>query len=164
MMVRSRARLVPWLLLLGAAAGRAADAGAPEYAEGARFFAANCAVCHGAAGAGQPALAPPLLANPARYASIPEGRRQLALTVLYGMFGDITVDQRHYSFKMPAFAAQTDAALADVLNFVVFELAHAGTDTPPIRPEEIAAGRGTPMDGAAVREHRAGVLTALGSG
>jgi mono/diheme cytochrome c family protein len=163
MSAQQGAGLVPWLLLAGAVACRAGDA-TPQYADGARFFAANCVVCHGATGAGQPALAPPLLANPAGYASVPEGRRQLALTVLYGMFGDITVDQKHYNFKMPAFANQSDAALAGVLNFVVFDLAHAAADTRPIAPDEIAAGRATPMDGAAVREHRAGVLAALGGG
>ena len=159
-----RAWLAPWLLLCCAIGCRAGEPVAPQYGDGAHFFAANCAVCHGATGAGQPALAPPLLANPARYASRPEGRRQLVLTVLYGMFGDISVDQKHYNFKMPEFATQSDAMLAGVLNFVVFDLAHAPGDTRPIGPEEIAAGRATPMDGAAVREHRSSVLAALGGG
>jgi mono/diheme cytochrome c family protein len=155
---------ITWLLLLSAAPGLAADSAAPRFPDGASFFAANCAVCHGAAGAGQPALAPPLLANPARYAAVPEGRRQLALTVLYGIFGDITVEQKHFNFKMTEFSSQSDASLAAVLNFVVFDLAHAASDTPPIAPEEIAAGRATPMDGAAVREHRASVLASIGGG
>jgi mono/diheme cytochrome c family protein len=142
----------------------AADSPAPRFPEGAQAFGANCSVCHGAAGAGQPALAPPLLANPARYASVPEGRRQLALTVLFGMFGDITVDQKHYNFKMPEFSQQSDATLSAVLNFVVFDLAHAAADTRPIEPAEIAAERGAALDGAAVREHRASVLAGLGAG
>jgi mono/diheme cytochrome c family protein len=159
-----RAPFIALLLLTGAASSRAADPAAPQYPDGARFFAANCAVCHGAAGAGQPALAPPLLSNPARYAALPEGRRQLVFTVLYGMFGDITVDQKHFNFKMTEFSSQNDASLAAVLNFVVFDLAHAPAAAPPIAPEEIAAGRATPMDGAAVREHRASVLASLGGG
>jgi mono/diheme cytochrome c family protein len=164
-----RAPAIGSLLLLGAslwhaASCQAADSATPRFPEGAQAFAANCAVCHGAAGAGQPALAPPLLANPARYAGVPEGRRQLALTVLFGMFGDITVDQKHYNFKMPEFSQQSDATLAAVLNFVVFDLAHAPAETKPIDPAEIAAERGAALDGAAVREHRSSVLAGLGGG
>jgi mono/diheme cytochrome c family protein len=156
------------LLLLGAslwyaATCQAADSATPRFPEGAQVFASNCAVCHGAAGAGQPALAPPLLANPARYAGVPEGRRQLAMTVLFGMFGDITVDQKRYNFKMPEFSQQSDAALSAVLNFVVFDLAHAPAETRPMEAAEIAAERGAGLDGSAVREHRASVLAGLGA-
>jgi len=164
-----RAPAMAPLALLGASLLRAslchgADSATPQYPEGAKAFASNCAVCHGAAGAGQPALAPPLLANPARYASVAEGRRQLALTVLFGMFGDITVEQKHYNFKMPEFSQQSDVTLSAVLNFVVFDLAHASADTKPLEPAEIAAERGAALDGAAVREHRASVLAGLGGG
>jgi mono/diheme cytochrome c family protein len=164
-----RAPAMAPLALLGASLLRAslchaADSPTPQYPEGANAFSSNCAVCHGAAGAGQPALAPPLLANPARYASVAEGRRQLALTVLFGMFGDITVEQKHYNFKMPEFSQQSDATLSAVLNFVVFDLARAPADTRPMEPAEIAAERGAALDGAAVREHRASVLAGLGGG
>ena len=154
---------VAGLSMLLALTCRGAIAAAPQYAEGAAIFAANCAVCHGSGGAGQPALAPPLLAHPARYLSVAEGRRQLALTVLFGLFGDITVDQKHYNFKMPEFSQLDDQKLAAVLNFVAFDLAHA-QDVKPIEVDEVAAERNRGLDGAGVREHRAGVLTALGSG
>jgi mono/diheme cytochrome c family protein len=144
--------------------GHAAEQAAGSYAEGGATFAANCAVCHGSSGAGQPALAPPLRVNPARYAAVAEGRRQLALTVLYGMFGDITVDQKHFNFKMPEFSQLDDRTLATVLNFVVFDLAHAGETIKPISSEEIAAERNRTLDGAAVREHRAKVLESIGEG
>jgi mono/diheme cytochrome c family protein len=144
--------------------GLGAEPAAPRYADGAAIFAANCAVCHGARGAGQPALAPPLTGNPAHYAASAEGRRQLALTVLYGLFGDITVDQKHYNFKMPEFSPQDDRALAAVLNFVVFDLGSAADDTKPISPDEIASERNKSVDGSAVREHRAAVLGTIGGG
>jgi len=140
----------------------AADPLTPRYPEGAAAFQANCAVCHGAKGLGQPSLAPPLTSYPARYASIAEGRRQLAMTVLNGMFGGIDVENKHYDFKMPDFATLDDAALAQVLNFVVFDLASAPAATKPLAPEEIAAERAHWQDGAAVREHRTAVLGALG--
>lgn len=139
-----------------------ADPATVHYTVGAATFQANCAVCHGAKGAGQPSLAPPLLAYPARYATNAEGRRQLAMTVLNGMFGGIDVEQQHYDFKMPDFSHLDDAALAEVLNFVVFDLAHAGDDTKPLAAAEVAAERSHPVDGAAVRAHRAAVIAALG--
>jgi mono/diheme cytochrome c family protein len=140
----------------------AADPSKPRYAEGAATFQANCAVCHGSKGQGTPSLAPPLTSYPARYASIAEGRRQLAMTVLNGMFGGIDVDAKHYDFKMPDFSQLDDAALAAALNFVVFDIAGAAEDIKPLSPEDIAAERGHPQEGAAVREHRAKVLAALG--
>jgi mono/diheme cytochrome c family protein len=146
----------------GASPCLAADPVEPHYSEGATLFQANCAVCHGAKGQGQPSLAPPLSSYPARYASIAEGRRQLAITVLNGMFGGIDVDSKHYDFKMPDFSQLDDAALAAALNFVVFDIGHAPEGTKPLQPAEIAAERAHPMEGTAVREHRAQVLTALG--
>jgi mono/diheme cytochrome c family protein len=141
--------------LAGAPPAHAAET--PLYPQGAAAFQTNCAVCHGAAGAGIPALAPPLSSYPARYAASPEGRRQLAMTVLYGMFGDITVGDTHFSSQMPDFARLDDAALAATLNFVVFDLAHAPADIKPLAPGEIAAERAHPLDAAAVREHRKSV-------
>ena len=149
-------------LLLAAATAFAADPAPVHYPDGAETFQSNCAVCHGAKGAGQPSLAPPLTSYPARYAGNPEGRKQLAMTVLNGMFGGIEVEQKHFDFKMPDFAHLDDATLATVLNFVVFDLGHAADDTKPLTPADIAAERSHPVDGAAVREHRAKVLTALG--
>ncbi len=148
--------------LAGASRSVAADAVEPHYSEGAALFQANCAVCHGAKGQGQPSLAPPLTTYPARYATIAEGRRQLAITVLNGMFGGIDVESKHYDFKMPDFSQLDDAALAAALNFVVFDIGHAPEGTKPLQPAEIAAERANPLEGPAVREHRTKVLTALG--
>jgi mono/diheme cytochrome c family protein len=134
------------------AAARAADA--PSSAQGAAAFQANCAVCHGPAGAGVPGLAPPITSYPARYARSPEGRRQLAMTLLYGMFGEISVGDAHFNAQMPDFARLDDATLSAVLNFVVFELAHAPAEIKPLSAEEIAAERAHPLDAAAVRAHR----------
>jgi mono/diheme cytochrome c family protein len=141
-------------------AGGAAAADAPAWPQGAASFQTSCAVCHGPAGAGLPSLAPPLLSYPARYAASPEGRRQLAITVLYGMYGDIVVDDKHYAFRMPDFGQLDDASLAAVLNFVVFDLAHAPASVAPLTATEIAAERAHPLDGAAVREHRKSVAPA----
>jgi mono/diheme cytochrome c family protein len=150
-----------WAIAASGAIAANDDSGA-HYPSGAASFQANCAVCHGRDGAGQPSLAPPLTSYPARYIAAPEGRRQLALTVLYGMFGDVVVEQKHYNFKMPDFARLGDEALASVLNFVVFDLARASEDSTPLNAAEIAAARGQPLGADAVRQHRAALLAALG--
>jgi mono/diheme cytochrome c family protein len=142
------------------AAGPSAGAGeapATAYPLGAASFEANCVVCHGPAGAGLPGLAPPLLSYPARYAASAEGRRQLAMTVLYGMIGDVAVEDKHFNFQMPDFARLDDSTLAATLNHVVFDLDHAPDAIKPITAGEIAAERAHPMDGAAVHEHRKAV-------
>ena len=149
------------VLALGGMCALAEETASP-YPEGGAVFQANCAVCHGPKGAGQPSLAPPLTAYPARYAAIPEGRRQLALTVLNGMFGGIDVEGKHFDFKMPEFTQLDDDKLAAALNFVVFGIANAKSDVKPITAAEIAAERAHPMDGTAVREHRVKVLAELG--
>ncbi|MGO9804544.1 MAG: c-type cytochrome [Steroidobacteraceae bacterium] len=157
------ARACAALAVLTVAAGTTAPATAraadspPAYPQGAALFQANCAVCHGAAGVGLPSLAPPLLAYPARYAASAEGRRQLAMTVLYGMYGDVAVEGKHYAFRMPDFGQLDDASLAAVLNFVVFDLGHAAAAVQPLAAADIAAERSHPLDGAAVREHRKSV-------
>ena len=79
------------------------------------------------------------------------------MTVLYGMYGDIAVEGKHYDFRMPEFAQLDDATLAALLNFVVFDLAHAPASVAPLTPAEVAAERARPQDGAAVREHRKSV-------
>jgi mono/diheme cytochrome c family protein len=141
----------------------AADPTSPvRYPAGATAFQANCAVCHGAKGAGTPSLAPPVTSYPARYATNDDGRKQLAMTVLNGMFGGIEVEKKHFDFKMPEFIQLDDATLAAALNFVVFDLDHAADDVKPITAEEIATERAHPVDGAAVREHRTKLLAALG--
>jgi len=158
--------LVAAAALAGIAAPAAADT-PPQYADGAATFRANCAVCHGPAGGGVPSLAPPLTRYPATYATQSEGRRQLAMMVLFGMFGDVTVDGKHYNFKMPDFARLNDETLAGVLNFVVFDLGAAAplpADAPraPLAPADIAALREPRLTGEQVRAHRESLLAQVG--
>ena len=161
--MRSAAPLVALLLPLASSSEPAyADPAPVRYPAGATAFQANCVVCHGAKGAGTPSLAPPITSYPARYATTPEGRKQLEITVLNGMFGGIEVEKKHFDFKMPDFMHLDDATLAAVLNFVVFDLGKAAEDTKPLTAEEIAAQRSHPLDGAAVREQRVRLLATLG--
>jgi len=158
-----RTALRRWVVaaMLGVLAGAALADGEPRFADGAATFQANCAVCHRANGAGTPGLAPPLSEYPPRFVASAEGRRQLALTVLYGMYGDIVVGERHYNFKMPDFTRFDDATLAAVLNYVVFDLGHAPADLGPLAAADLAAERARALDGSAVRDHRAEVVARL---
>lgn len=135
---------------------------APPNEAGQESFAANCAVCHQASGAGNPALAPPLLNYPGRYAASAEGRRQLTMTLLYGLYGDVVVEDKHYNFKMPSFTQLDDETLAQTLNYVVFDLAHAPASVAPFTAAELAAERARASSGAEVRAHRTAVLQSLG--
>jgi mono/diheme cytochrome c family protein len=130
----------------------------PRFADGAATFQANCAVCHRPNGAGNPGLAPPVIADTPQFAATPEGRRQLAMTLLYGMYGEITVAGRRYNFKMPEFSRFDDATIAEVLNHVLFDLAKTDTAVAPLTAADIATERTQPVDGAAVRAHRATVV------
>ena len=146
--------------VLAVSAATAQDAVTTRYAEGAETFQANCAVCHRPTGAGQPGLAPPLVSYPARYLERAEGRRQLVLTVLFGMFGEIVVDEKRYNFKMPDFTRLDDATIAAVLNFVAFDLSQAPPSAVPLAPAEVARERPLALTGDAVRRHRAEALDA----
>jgi mono/diheme cytochrome c family protein len=132
------------------------------FEQGAKTYQARCALCHHANGGGQAGLAPPLTSYPARYASSQQGRRQLAMTVLYGMYGEIAVEGKKYNFKMPIFADADDAVLAEVLNHLVFDLAKAPDAVKPLSALEISAERKQTVSGDAVRTHRATVLQELG--
>jgi mono/diheme cytochrome c family protein len=134
---------------------------AVRYEDGAVTFKANCAVCHRPNGAGTAGLAPPVTIYPPRFVATVKGRRQLVLTALYGMYGEIVVEDRHYNFKMPEFARLDDATLAAVLNYVVFDLGHAPADAKPLETGEIAAERAVTVDGAQVRAHRGDVIGEL---
>lgn len=139
----------------------AADDTPVRFPDGAATFQANCAVCHRANGAGTPGLAPPVKAYAPKFIATPDGRAQLAMTVLYGMYGDIVVDERHYNFKMPEFSRFDDATIAAVLNYVAFDLGGAAAQTPVLTAADIAAQRAHVVDGDAVRQHRSQAIGSL---
>ncbi len=87
-------------------------AGSDRAVDAAALYAARCAACHQASGAGVPGAFPPL-AGSEWLAGNP---RRLAALVLHGLTGPITVKGTSYSGAMPAFAAQLgDAEIAALL-------------------------------------------------
>lgn len=96
----------------------------------------RCAACHLANGAGVPGAFPPLKTDVRKLAGTPAGRRYLALVVIRGVSGPITVEGKAYRGMMPAQAGLNDAQVAAVLNHVV-----RGGAAKPFTPKEIAGYR-----------------------
>lgn len=122
----------------------AAAAGSPVLAAGAPSGAqiyARCAACHTATGAGVPGAYPPLGADFKTQAATPAGRRYLALAVIKGLMGPLTVDGRTYRGVMPAQSGLNDEAVASVLNHVGKVIAKAGPSFRAFTAAEIGAAR-----------------------
>ncbi|CDY75435.1 Methylamine dehydrogenase light chain precursor [Caballeronia glathei] len=156
-------RLVNTLMAAALACGSSfACAQAVQYAGGKATFDGKCVVCHQAGGKGMDGLAPPLVEYPGKYAGSDDGRKHLGHTLLSGMFGPIKVKDKNYNFKMPAFASLSDAEIADVLNYVVFDLNAQHGNAKPFDAAEIKALRAAPVDASAVHQRREGVVKGLG--
>ena len=106
-----------WAILL-AVTGLAAAGPALAADDGATIYK-RCAACHLASGAGVPGAFPPLKADVRSLAASAAGRRYLALVVIRGVSGPITVEGKTYRGTMPAQGGLNDAQVAAVLNFVV---------------------------------------------
>lgn len=109
-MMRRLASLVA-LATLAVAGSAAAQDGATIYK--------RCAACHLADGSGVPGAFPPLKADVRSLATTTAGRRYLALVVIRGVSGPITVAGKVYRGTMPAQGGLNDAQVASVLNHVV---------------------------------------------
>ena len=103
----------------GTAAGTGAQvaaAGAPAgMAKGQQVYSANCASCHGAAGAGIPGTFPPLAGN----ADVTGDPKAIIHTVAYGLSGSIKVGGTSYNGMMPAWKGNLkDDEIAAVITFI----------------------------------------------
>lgn len=105
-------RLAIMLALTGLAATGSATA-----QDGATIYK-RCAACHLADGSGVPGAFPPLKTDVRSLAATAAGRRYLALVVIRGVSGPITVAGKVYRGTMPAQAGLNDAQVAAVLNHV----------------------------------------------
>lgn len=115
-------------------------------ADGAAIYK-RCAACHLANGAGVPGAFPPLRADIRALAGNAAGRRYLALVVIKGVSGPITVEGKPYRGVMPAQAGLNDAQIAAVLNHIL-----KGASAKPFTPAEVAQHRasGAGLNAAAV--------------
>ncbi len=101
-----------------------------RFRRGRELFAATCAACHQANGAGQSGAIPPLRASP--FALGKEER--VVRILLQGLQGPIVVRDGHFDGEMPGYAAN-DEDLAAVLTYVRREW---GNGAEPITRETVA--------------------------
>ncbi len=118
--------------------------------DGATIFK-RCAACHLPTGAGVPGAFPPLKADVATLAGSPAGRRYLALVVIRGVSGPITVGGKPFRGTMPAQGGLNDTQVAAVLNHVL-----KGSAAKPFSAKEVAGFRagGASLNSAAVAKLR----------
>jgi len=140
-----------WALATAVGDASAAAAGA----DGARVYAANCAACHGPAGAGIAGAFPPL-GQVAEIAARDGGRGYLIDAMLYGLQGPMSVGGVAYNGLMPAWSQLPDADVAAVLDHVV---GLAGPAAEPFGATEVAARRGRGLTPADVMLERQRVVT-----
>lgn len=110
------------------------------HAGGAQTFAAQCSMCHQPSGAGLPGSFPRISGRVPQIASTPDGRRYLAMVLLYGMIGPITVDGKAISGVMPSMGSMGDQGIADVLNHVL-TLGKPAKKPAPFTAAEVAKVR-----------------------
>lgn len=115
--------------------GKPSQPKAGSAADGAALYAARCAACHQASGAGVPGAFPPLAGSE----WLATDEKRLAALVLHGMTGPITVKGQAYNGAMPAFGTQLDdAEIAAVLTHVRTQWAPG---TAPVDAATVAAAR-----------------------
>jgi len=110
---------------------------------GQQTFAAQCSLCHQPDGAGLAGQFPRLAGRVPAIASKPDGRRYLAMVLLYGLYGAINIDGKPINGMMPSVGSLSDQAVADVLNHLL-TLKSTGKPAGKIMPftaGEIAAVR-----------------------
>ena len=130
-----------------AAAGGAVD--------GKALYAAQCAACHQATGAGLPGVFPPLDGSE----WVQGEPRVLANILLHGINGEISVAGATYSGAMPAFQQLGDAELAAVASYIRSAWSNkAGALPATLFEQERKAGsaRTTPFEGGAALKALAG--------
>lgn len=123
-------------------------------ATGQQTYATRCSMCHQPSGAGLPGSFPRLAGRVPVIAKSPEGRRYLAMVLLYGLYGPISVDGKPISGLMPSMTTLTDQAIADVLNHAM-TLKAVGKVAPFTAPEIAAVRAGARKTGSDVAAERA---------
>lgn len=117
-------------------------------ADGAKVYTANCASCHGAAGAGVPGAFPPLAGNTA----ITGDGKYISDVLLYGLQGKIVARGQPYNGVMPAWAAQlNDAQIAAVATHVRTTWGNQGS---AVSVSTVRTERSTPRTAAQLLKER----------
>jgi mono/diheme cytochrome c family protein len=131
----ARAWMIIGLLSVADSSGATPSA---QFTPPQRDYILACAGCHGFNGSSNPALVPNLKGFVGYYLNLPEGRAYLA--------------------RLPnvAFSTLSDAQLAAVLNYLVFDLGGDSTPagTQPYRTEEVGKWRRQPLTEVSLSQYR----------
>lgn len=129
---------------------------ASAQSDGAAVYAANCASCHQANGAGLPGVFPPLAGHVGDLYAAEGGPRHLANVLLFGMQGPIDVGGDAYDGMMPSWFQLSDEDVAAVLDYVMtaWDDAAALDDYVPISVEDVTAARRGGLSPQGVYERR----------
>jgi len=114
--------------------GKGAAGGFDYDATGVTAYTANCASCHGAAGAGVPNTFPPLVADSVVTASDPSEHVRAVLRGLHGK----KIGSTAYGVAMPAFAHLSDQDIAAIIDH---ERTSWGNHSPIITPNDVKKER-----------------------
>jgi mono/diheme cytochrome c family protein len=114
--------------------GRGVAGGFDYAAGGAQVYAANCAACHGASGAGVPGAFPSLVGDPVVTAHDASEHIRVVLRGLHGK----PIGGKTYSSQMPAFAQLSDADVAAVVDH---ERTSWGNEAPIVSPDVVKRAR-----------------------
>jgi mono/diheme cytochrome c family protein len=101
---------------------------------GPKLYAANCAGCHGAEGAGVPGAFPPMAGDPVVTATEPADH---IAALLHGVKGK-TILGKTYASPMPAFAHLSDAEIAAIIDY---QRTSWGNNAPVITPDAVKVAR-----------------------
>lgn len=106
----------------GGAGGEAAAAPETPVERGKNVFMSNCATCHQPTGLGVPGQYPPLAGS-----EIVNGSpKRLAMILLKGLQGQITVAGKTVNGQMPVWASLGDRKISDVLTYIRQEWGNKG--------------------------------------
>jgi nitrite reductase (NO-forming) len=127
------------VLVAGATAlGASAAGGTPtknaQMKAGKALYAANCAACHQADGAGVKGEVPPLAGSD----FLAKGHEHAIAVVLHGLKGSLKVHGRNYDSAMPQLFHLTNEEVADVLTYVYNSWGNPGGQ---VHASDVAAQR-----------------------
>jgi mono/diheme cytochrome c family protein len=139
---------------VGVVASLAQAQSAPD---GHQVFSSVCSACHQATGKGIAGAFPPLAGHLAEIARQDGGRAYVMGVVLFGLQGQLSVEDATYNGVMPAQqGALSDEQVAAVLTYVATELDDSGGE--PVDPfdaaavAEVRAAPRTPQENYALRQ------------
>ncbi|MEE8292632.1 MAG: cytochrome c [Candidatus Tectomicrobia bacterium] len=115
---------------------------------GAETYVATCQACHQANGQGLPAAFPPLARHLPGVFNTDNGRDYVIKTVLFGLQGEIAVNNQVFHGIMPGWAHLSNEHIAAAINHTLTAWGNRAAlpaDFAPVRATEIERARSEPL-------------------